>query len=249
MQHMSNRLVWILVGLLAFIITIMLVLSTEQGGAAAEYVWTRIRGGYSVDDRLEMHRADVQQRVAPMFAAAGLAWPPRQLALLAFKDQRTLELYARDRDTQAWTPVTGYPILGMSGRLGPKLREGDFQVPEGLYRVEFLNANSQFHLSIRLNYPNAFDRERGVADGRTNLGTDIMIHGSTASIGCLAMGNQVAEDLFIMAALAGRENVQVLIAPTDFRRARAAVNVAGPAWLSELYQNLTIALRDFPAAL
>jgi hypothetical protein len=243
---MSNRLVWILVGLLSFIVTIMLVLSTEQGSTAAEYAWTRIRGGYTVEDRLEMHRAAVQERAAPLFATAGLTWPPRQLALLAFKDQKKLELYARDRHAQAWQLVSRYPILGMSGRLGPKLRAGDFQVPEGQYRVEFLNANSQFHLSLRLNYPNAFDRERGAADGRANLGTDIMIHGSTASIGCLAMGNQVAEDLFIMAALAGRENVQVLIAPTDFRRARTAINVEGPNWLGDLYGTLTVALRDFP---
>jgi murein L,D-transpeptidase YafK len=141
--------------------------------------------------------------------------------------------------------VAVYPILGMSGKLGPKLREGDFQVPEGIYRAEFLNANSQFHLSIRLNYPNAFDRQRGAEDGREDLGSDIMIHGSSASIGCLAMGNQVAEDLFILVAEAGMQNVAILISPTDFRRPGAVVNVQGPPWIGDLYGQLAVALRAF----
>jgi hypothetical protein len=75
-----------------------------------------------------------------------------------------------------------------------------------------------------------------------------MIHGSSASIGCLAMGNEAAEDLFVLAALAGMENLRVIIAPTDFRRPGAVVNVQGPAWLGDLYGQLTRALRDFPLA-
>ena len=77
----------------------------------------------------------------------------------------------------------------MSGRLGPKLKEGDRQVPEGLYRVESLNPNSRYHLSLRVNYPNEQDKSYGRLDGRNNLGTDIMIHGKDCSIGCLAMGD------------------------------------------------------------
>lgn len=246
--HVDKRLAWILGSLLALGLVVFLALRTDQGAAALEYGWTRLRGGYTVDQRIEMHGADVRQRVAPVFAAAGVAYPPGQLALLAFKDQRQLEVYARDSDADPWTPVTRYPIRGMSGRLGPKLREGDLQVPEGLYRVEFLNPNSQFHVSLRLDYPNDFDRRHGAADGREKLGGDIMIHGSTASIGCLAMGNQAAEDLFILAALAGRENVTVLIAPTDFRLPQAAINVEGPSWLGDLYGTLARALGAFPAS-
>ena len=58
---MSNRVVWMVVALLGLVVTLMLVLSTEQGGAAVEYAWTRIRGGYSVDERLQMHGRDVQE--------------------------------------------------------------------------------------------------------------------------------------------------------------------------------------------
>jgi len=135
----------------------------------------------------------------------------------------------------------------MSGTQGPKLRQGDMQVPEGLYQAEFLNPNSRFHLSIKLNYPNAFDLAQANAEGRTNLGSDIMIHGTTASIGCLAMGNQVAEDLFILAALSGKERVNIVVAPTDFRRTEVRAATGSPPWLTELYRNIKAALSQFPS--
>ena len=76
------------------------------------------------------------------------------------------------------------PVLGMSGKLGPKLGEGDRQVPEGIHRVESLNPNSLYHLALRVGYPNEEDRKHAAQEGRTNLGSDIMIHGKNSSIGC-----------------------------------------------------------------
>lgn len=245
---MSRRHRWIIAILLALGLATVLALGTDPGSAAMEHAWSKVRGGYSIPDRLDMHGGDVAARVAPHFAAKGLHYPPRHLALLAFKDRKLLEVYARDDDTQAWKFVLVYPVHGLSGRLGPKLREGDRQVPEGFYRTTFLNANSQFHLSIRLDYPNAFDRAMAMVDGRDQLGSDIMIHGSNASLGCLAMGNETAEDLFVLTSHAGLPNVRVIISPTDFRRRRAVVNVQGPPWLGDLYGQITTALREFPAS-
>ncbi len=237
---------WWTGSLVALLVVAIGFLGTEQGAAALGYVWTKLRGGYSVAERLEMHGEDVHSRLAPRFANVGLPYPPKRLALLAFKDARRLEVYARETAADPWKKVTDYPILGMSGRQGPKLREGDLQVPEGMYRAEFLNANSMFHLSIRLNYPNDYDRARAASDGRSRLGSDIMIHGSTSSIGCLAMGNEAAEDLFVLAAIAGRQNVDVVIAPTDFRASPAPPMVESPPWIGDLYGKISVALRDYP---
>jgi hypothetical protein len=245
LRNIRARTWWALAAL-TLVLAAAIYSSTDHGSATLGYVWTRLRGGYTVADRLAMHGEDVRLRVAPRFANAGVGYPPPRVALLAFKDARKLEVYARRSDAGAWKKITSYPILGMSGRQGPKLREGDRQVPEGIYRAEFLNANSMFHLSIRLDYPNAYDRARGAADGRDALGSDIMIHGSTSSIGCLAMGNEAAEDLFVLAALAGKENVDIVIAPSDFRRAPPLPD-GGPPWLSDLYGKIDIALRDFAA--
>lgn len=130
--------------------------------------------------------------------------------------------------------------------LGPKLRAGDLQVPEGLYRVELLNPNSRFHLSLRLDYPNAFDRRRARADGRTRLGGDIMIHGNAVSIGCLAMGDPAAEDLFVLAADTGIGHVSVIVAPTDLRVRAAPRDPTLPPWVDQLYARIRTALDELP---
>jgi murein L,D-transpeptidase YafK len=85
-----------------------------------------------------------------------------------------------------------YPICLWSGRLGPKLAEGDRQAPEGFYSVtkEELNPNSRWHRSFSLGFPNAFDR----AQGRT--GSFIMVHGGCQSIGCFAMTNDVVDEIW-----------------------------------------------------
>lgn len=222
------------------------VSGSERGHALMNHVWTALRGRYTVDERVAMHAGAVEARLTPAFVAAGLSYPPARLAYVAFKDQRVLDVYARQSDVVPWTKVLSYPIQGISGQLGPKLREGDRQVPEGIYRAEFLNANSRFHLSIRLNYPNADDRAWAALDGRSQLGSDIMIHGTSASIGCLAMGNQAAEDLFILAALAGKERVRIVVAPTDFRRAGTMPVIEEPSWLSDLYTKLQTELAQYP---
>jgi L,D-transpeptidase catalytic domain len=205
----------------------------------------RFRGQATVAQRVDQFAGDVERRLRREFTRAQLHWPPRELAYVAFKDVRRLEVYGRDTPNTPWAFIRDYPVLGASGTLGPKLRSGDHQVPEGLYRIEALNPNSRFYLSLRLDYPNAFDRAAAAIEGRTNLGGDIMIHGSRFSVGCLAMGNEAAVDLFVLAALAGPQRVRVAIAPTDFREPAARAPTARSDWLRNLYAQLRAELDQF----
>jgi hypothetical protein len=211
---------------------------------ALRYLWGKARGGYSVAERLEQFSLRVEKRFKPAFDAAGVRYPPAEVAFVAFKDSRMLELYAKGSE-QPWRFIKAYPVLAASGELGPKLEEGDHQVPEGVYRVEALNPNSRFHLSVRLNYPNEFDRRMAQLDGRTQLGGDIMIHGSSFSVGCLAMGDDAAEDLFVLSALVDRERIRVIISPTDFRAEAATRLIEEPRWVKALYGTLREELRQF----
>ena len=205
-------------------------------GIAANAVAQKFSPKKTVADRLRQYSAPVQKRLAPRFAKAGITYPPAELTLLAFKQERLLEVYAADKKMGGFKFVRAYPILGASGDIGPKLREGDGQVPEGLYAINFLNPNSLYHLSLRVSYPNDFDRAQAKQDGRQQLGGDIMIHGSIASIGCLAMGDEAAEDLFVLAALTGKENVRVVISRVDFRSVRLNTFPRNaPLWTSSLY--------------
>lgn len=139
--------------------------------------------------------------VKRLFADVDLSWPPRQLLLRGFKHESELEVWANDRHGAPLRWVTRYAICRGSGTLGPKRRQGDFQVPEGFYRISYFNKNSRYHLSLRVNYPNRSDRILGSS---TNLGGDIMIHGDCVSIGCLAMSDERAEEIWVMTRAAKR---------------------------------------------
>ena len=191
----------------------------------------------------------VERRLRPAFERAGLSGMPSNLTLVAFKAERRLELYASGGAAEKARFVLAYPILAASGVSGPKLREGDKQVPEGFYRIELLNPNSRYHLSLRVNYPNADDLERARQDGRalSTLGGDIMIHGGSASIGCLALGDPAVEELFVLAARAGLDNVRLIIAPHDSRRENSAAPPENaPIWTSELHDRLRQEIAKFP---
>jgi murein L,D-transpeptidase YafK len=180
------------------------------------------------------------------FQASGVTYPPEAVVLVGLKAERELQVYAGP-SRSALRHVHTYPVLASSGGLGPKLREGDRQVPEGLYRIESLNPNSRFHLSLRVDYPNGHDRARAEEESRTGLGGDIMIHGSAVSVGCLAVGDVAAEDLFILAAETGRENLRVILSPVDFRSADlpARYRPSRP-WVTELYTEIRSGLETLP---
>lgn len=202
-----------------------------------------VKGKKTIDDRVLEFRQSVHLRLHPRFAELGISYPPERVVLLGLKEERLLEVYVAD-DSGPLRHLKSYPILAASGKLGPKLAEGDRQVPEGLYRIESLNPNSLYHLALRVNYPNAFDKSMAASDGRTDLGKDIMIHGKSASIGCLAMGDTAAEDLFVLAAETGIHNIEVLLSPVDFRSRDLPSQLPDlPTWTPELYSQLQQALR------
>lgn len=201
----------------------------------------------TIAERLAQYGPAARARLRPHFEKQKVAYPPSQIAFIGLKQEKILEIYARN-GTNDFKRIRSYPILAASGGAGPKLREGDRQVPEGIYGIESLNPNSRFHLSLRVDYPNAFDRERAAREGRSNLGGDIMIHGSNVSIGCLAMGDEAAEDLFVLAADTGLKNITVILAPVDLRDEHKTVPASSnlPAWTAGLYETLRARLKEFP---
>ena len=203
-------------------------------------------GDQAIVDRVTQYGPMARARLAPFFAAADIAYPPERFVLLAFKLERELHLLASGSGHDL-TFIRSYPIQGMSGTLGPKLRQGDGQVPEGIYTIDYLNPDSVAHLSLALSYPNDYDRARAAEDGRDALGGDIMIHGGSLSRGCLAMGDEAAEDLFVLAAETGWEGSVVVLSPVDFRRDSLPLeHWAQPAWVDDLYVRLRTELEQFP---
>lgn len=204
------------------------------------------RGKRTTEEVVERYSDIADERMKPHFVKAGVPFPPERISLLAFKEERVLELWAWQKNK--WVHVLDWPIKGASGKGGPKLRQGDKQVPEGYYRVTLLNPNSNYHLSMKLDYPNAFDRKKAAAEGRTNLGGDIFIHGTSYSVGCLALGNEPIQELYTLAARIGIKNIETIIAPYDLRHHKAVKDGNDPAWVDELYADLGKRLAAYPRA-
>lgn len=112
----------------------------------------------------------------------------------AFKMEEELELWVRHRKSGKFVLFRKYPIAAASGQPGPKLAEGDLQVPEGFYFVppDGMKPDSTFHLAFNIGYPNAYDRHH------QRSGSFIMIHGNRVSIGCLAMTDSKIEEIYTL---------------------------------------------------
>lgn len=210
-------------------------------------LFLRLTGPRTVADVIAKYGQAAEGRLRPFFNRAGVTWPPKEIAILVFKEERRLTLWARS--DARWRFIRSYPVLAASGQSGPKLREGDSQVPEGLYRIEHLNPSSSYHLSMKVSYPNAFDRQMAKRDGRSRLGGDIFIHGKAVSIGCVAVGDRAIEELFILVARTGHSRVRVVIAPNDLRTGRSGRRAEAPSWVGQLYRSVAAALAPFPVGM
>lgn len=203
-------------------------------------------GEHTVGSRVAEIGPRARQNWRPAFAKAAIAYPARRVVLAAFKRERRVDVYA-GMSPYDMSFIRTIPMTAASGTPGPKLREGDRQVPEGIYSIDELNPNSAYHVAMHLTYPNYYDVAMARMDGRRDLGGGIMIHGSDRSIGCIAVGDVAAEDLFVLASDVGLENVTVVISPRDFRRTGEIEVAAGqPRWVRDLYAEIDRRLRSLP---
>jgi murein L,D-transpeptidase YafK len=149
-----------------------------------------------------------------------------------FKEDAILQLWLRDKQSQKYALYKTYPICTFSGKLGPKLREGDLQSPEGFYYVteDRLNPNSAYHLSFNIGFPNVYDRKLG------RTGSLLMVHGGCKSEGCYAMTDAGIEEIYAIVELAlnnGQDAVPIHIFPfhmTNENMQQYADSTWAPFW-------------------
>lgn len=173
----------------------------------------------------ERVRPGLTQALTPLGLKIGDA-----LFVRIYKTEARLQVWMKHDDR--YVLFKTYPICTFSGTLGPKVRQGDGQAPEGFYSVSLgqLNPASSYHLSFNLGYPNAYDR----AWART--GSALMVHGSCVSIGCYAMGDAQIEEIYTLMEAAlrnGQRAVPVHIFPFAMTRAddpRLNDATWGPFW-------------------
>lgn len=199
----------------------------------------------AIDEAVRRYGLRNEPAMVRAFQEAHVSYPPKQITLLAFKKERRIELWAKD-DLNTWKYIRTYPLTAFSGHLGPKLRERDGQIPEGIYRLTSFNPFSSMHLSMMIDYPNYFDRAQAAKEGRRQLGSQIFLHGKALSVGCLAVGDKAIDQLFLLARRVGLSHIKLIIAPNDLRREKPATPLfAQPRWVPELYKKLSVALGAF----
>jgi murein L,D-transpeptidase YafK len=137
-----------------------------------------------------------------------------QLFLRAFKKERQLEVWVKEADDGKFKLLHTYSFCATSGTLGPKRKEGDLQIPEGIYQINHFNPQSNFYLSLGINYPNASDK---ILSDKRRPGGSIYIHGNCVTIGCIPITDEKIKELYILAVEArnsGQQMIPVHIFPT-----------------------------------
>ena len=171
---------------------------------------------------------------------------PKTLALVGLKEEQVLEVYALEGESTRL--LRSYPFTGFSGELGPKLEQGDLQIPEGIYKVEYLNPNSAYYLSMKINYPNEFDIKKSKFSELKRMGDNIFIHGKSTTVGCIPIGDEAIEELFLLVEHALENEVKVIISPRDFRLGKVYPSIENIEWEEELYKEIEKELKSFPGA-
>ncbi len=178
------------------------------------------------------------------FEEAHLQWPAQQVYIRSFKYDSQLEVWVRNNSTESFKLFKTYKVCALSGSLGPKRIEGDYQVPEGFYYINAFNPNSTYHLSLSLNYPNASDQ---LLSDSIKPGNDIYIHGSCITVGCIPIMDNQIEELYLIASYAknnGEDFIPVHIFPVRYNNPKSSEFLSKTTKDDVEYQHFSAKIRE-----
>lgn len=199
-------------------------------------------------ERVKLAYAEKESIVKNYFTKRNLKQEGFNLFIRAFKKEEKLEVWIKEKDKTSYILLTTYDFCTTSGTLGPKRKEGDLQIPEGVYHINHFNPQSNFYLSLGLNYPNASDR---ILSDKQKPGGDIYLHGNCVTIGCIPITDEKIKELYILAVEAknnGQEKIPVHIFPSrlDDNGMKSLENeFATRTNLIAFWKNLKVVFDDF----
>ena len=194
-----NRIKIIFLALLFIAITIDLFSQFK----ADQMRYQRVRSAYT----------EYEKEVSEILANKGLERESVRVYIRSFKDEGLMEFWAKDKNHETYQLIYTFNICQKSGAIGPKRKQGDYQVPEGYYHIDRFNPSSSYYLSLGLNYPNKSDR---VFSDKARPGRDIFIHGECVTIGCMPMTNPLIKQIYLLcieAREAGQQSIPVTVFP------------------------------------
>jgi murein L,D-transpeptidase YafK len=187
------------------LMVVVMQLSAQSSFMASQRLYPKVANAVKMrEDSLKKQLADMH-----------ISWPVKQIYVRSFKYDSQLEVWVRNSKTESFKLFKTYKVCALSGALGPKRIEGDYQVPEGFYYITEFNPKSNYNMSLGLNYPNASDR---LLSDSVKPGNDIYIHGSCVTVGCIPINNQI-DELYLLASYAhdqGQDFIPVHIYPIRY---------------------------------
>jgi murein L,D-transpeptidase YafK len=186
--------------------------------------------------------------VKQYFSEKKISYQTFQLFIRAFKKEQILEVWIKEVRREEFALLHTYDFCTTSGVLGPKRREGDLQIPEGIYHINHFNPQSNFYLSLGLNYPNASDK---ILSHATKPGGSIYIHGNCVTIGCIPITDDKIKELYVLAVEArnnGQEKIPVHVFPAKLDRGTVEELIAEHSpneKFKNFWKNLELIYQDF----
>lgn len=181
----------------------LLIMGQQLSFKETQQQFSRVKTAYTEKETILQDR----------FVKKGLNYNDFNLFLRAFKKEMILEVWIKEKEKSTYSLLHTYDFCSTSGTLGPKRKEGDLQIPEGIYDINHFNPQSNFHLSLGISYPNASDR---ILSDPKRPGSAIYIHGNCVTIGCIPITDDKIKELYVLAVEArnnGQKKIPVHIFP------------------------------------
>jgi len=168
--------------------------------------------------RVKTAYSEKEDVVKAYFKEKNIKYNGFRLFIRAFKKEQKLETWVLEEGKETYALLHTYDFCAVSGKLGPKRKEGDLQIPEGVYSINHFNPQSNFYLSLGVSYPNASDR---ILSDQKHPGGNIYIHGNCVTIGCIPLTDDKIKELYVLAVQARgtQDNIPVHIFPAKLSSA------------------------------
>lgn len=218
-----------------FVLSILSSIGYSQNATTIKPLAPRVQNAFT----------NKEDSIKQQFKNAGLSYPPAQVYFRSFKYDSELEVWVKNNESDStFKFFKSYKVCALSGALGPKRIEGDFQVPEGFYYINEFNPNSKYHLSLGINYPNAADK---VLSDSSTPGGDIYIHGGCVTVGCIPVKDNQIEELYIIATQVrnkGQDFIPVHIFPVRYSVTKSYQYLALQSKDNKAYQVFATTIKE-----
>lgn len=218
----------------AFLSSVPVSMQAQDSYVSMKAATNKATGAYS----------KVEDSLRKQFETKKIAWPPQQVYVRSFKYDRQVEVWVKGEGDEQYKFFKSYRMCMQSGTIGPKRMEGDYQMPEGFYYINEFKTNSNFHLALGLNYPNASDK---MLSDSHRPGGDIYIHGGCVSTGCIAISDKPIEELYILTTHAkeqGQEFIPVHVFPVKYNVKKSFDYLAQATKENQQLQKFAISLKS-----